>query len=175
MISFFAFLFYFLSSLCQLARIADSKDHVFPVNDGFEALQGIIDSVSIFTRCLHLCTLVLPSSTAQGLVFLCSQAQGLIFLCSQEPAEKSLNPLAQRNQPWFELKCYFKAEFISGSLGFPVPSSWHFLQALGAAQKSWPTSVAELIPLLPVATQDGKSVWGPVCSHFGAAWVIKPR
>uniref|UniRef100_A0A8C8RA80 Anthrax toxin receptor 1 n=1 Tax=Pelusios castaneus TaxID=367368 RepID=A0A8C8RA80_9SAUR len=31
----------------QLARIADSKDHVFPVNDGFEALQGIIDSVSI--------------------------------------------------------------------------------------------------------------------------------
>ena len=30
----------------QLAKIADSKDHVFPVNDGFEALQGIIDSVS---------------------------------------------------------------------------------------------------------------------------------
>ncbi|XP_042333412.1 anthrax toxin receptor 1 [Sceloporus undulatus] len=29
----------------QLARIADSKDHVFPVNDGFEALQGIIDSI----------------------------------------------------------------------------------------------------------------------------------
>ncbi|ETE64612.1 hypothetical protein L345_09619, partial [Ophiophagus hannah] len=29
----------------QLARIADSKDHVFPVNDGFEALQGIIDSL----------------------------------------------------------------------------------------------------------------------------------
>ncbi|CAM2108595.1 unnamed protein product [Caretta caretta] len=28
----------------QLARIADSKDHVFPVNDGFEALRGIIDS-----------------------------------------------------------------------------------------------------------------------------------
>lgn len=164
MISFFAFLFYFLSPLGQLARIADSKDHVFPVNDGFEALQGIIDSVSIFTQCLHLCTLVLPCTV-----------QGLVFLCSQEPAEKSLNPLAQRNQPWFELKCYFKAEFISGSLGFPVPSSWHFLQALGAAQKSWPTSVAELIPLLPVATQDGKSVWGPVCSHFGAAWVIKPR
>nr|KAF6428914.1 ANTXR cell adhesion molecule 1 [Molossus molossus] len=30
----------------QLARIADSKDHVFPVNDGFQALQGIIHSVS---------------------------------------------------------------------------------------------------------------------------------
>lgn len=30
----------------QLAKIADSKDHVFPVNDGFEALQGVIDSVS---------------------------------------------------------------------------------------------------------------------------------
>lgn len=29
----------------QLSTIADSKDHVFPVNDGFEALQGIIDSV----------------------------------------------------------------------------------------------------------------------------------
>ncbi|OWK10256.1 hypothetical protein Celaphus_00005448, partial [Cervus elaphus hippelaphus] len=28
----------------QLARIADSKDHVFPVNDGFQALQGIIHS-----------------------------------------------------------------------------------------------------------------------------------
>lgn len=31
----------------QLAKIADSKDHVFPVNGGFEALQGVIDSVSI--------------------------------------------------------------------------------------------------------------------------------
>lgn len=30
----------------QLARIADSKDHVFPVNDGFQALQGIIHSIS---------------------------------------------------------------------------------------------------------------------------------
>lgn len=36
-----------LCLLCsQLARIADSKDHVFPVNDGFQALQGIIHSVS---------------------------------------------------------------------------------------------------------------------------------
>lgn len=29
----------------QLSTIADSKDHVFPVNDGFNALQGVIDSV----------------------------------------------------------------------------------------------------------------------------------
>lgn len=29
----------------QLSTIADSKDHVFPVNDGFQALQGVIDSV----------------------------------------------------------------------------------------------------------------------------------
>ncbi|XP_036080981.1 anthrax toxin receptor 1 isoform X3 [Rousettus aegyptiacus] len=29
----------------QLARIADSKDHVFPVNDGFQALQGVIHSI----------------------------------------------------------------------------------------------------------------------------------
>lgn len=29
----------------QLSTIADSKDHVFPVNDGFEALQSVIDSV----------------------------------------------------------------------------------------------------------------------------------
>ena len=36
-----------LCLLCpQLARIADSKDHVFPVNDGFQALQGVIHSVS---------------------------------------------------------------------------------------------------------------------------------
>lgn len=34
----------FLFSL-QLAKIADSKDHVFPVNGGFEALQSVIDSV----------------------------------------------------------------------------------------------------------------------------------
>lgn len=41
----------------QLARIADSKDHVFPVNDGFEALQGIIDSVSLAYRCTRFMTL----------------------------------------------------------------------------------------------------------------------
>lgn len=59
-ILFFAFLFYLLLPLRQLARIADSKDHVFPVNDGFEALQGIIDSVSIFNHvfacvCVSFC------------------------------------------------------------------------------------------------------------------------
>ncbi|CAG5918857.1 unnamed protein product [Menidia menidia] len=29
----------------QLAEIADTKDHVFPVKDGFHALKGIVDSV----------------------------------------------------------------------------------------------------------------------------------
>lgn len=29
----------------QLSTIADSKDHVFPVHDGFQALQSVIDSV----------------------------------------------------------------------------------------------------------------------------------
>lgn len=33
--------------LLQLAKIADSKDHVFPVNGGFEALQSVIDSVRV--------------------------------------------------------------------------------------------------------------------------------
>lgn len=37
----------FLHLSHQLAKIADSKDHVFPVNGGFEALQGVIDSVSV--------------------------------------------------------------------------------------------------------------------------------
>ena len=40
----------------QLAKIADSKDHVFPVNDGFEALQGVIDSVSISFGPTHIKT-----------------------------------------------------------------------------------------------------------------------
>lgn len=38
----------YLRLFFQLAKIADSKDHVFPVNDGFEALQGVIDSVRNF-------------------------------------------------------------------------------------------------------------------------------
>lgn len=55
---FFFFFNFYVLLLCQLARIADSKDHVFPVNDGFEALQGIIDSVSINLgiACVYICT-----------------------------------------------------------------------------------------------------------------------
>ncbi|XP_035989443.1 anthrax toxin receptor 2-like [Fundulus heteroclitus] len=41
----------------QLAKIADSKDNVFPVKDGFHALKGIVNSVSLDARrfCLSLC------------------------------------------------------------------------------------------------------------------------
>ncbi|CAF90171.1 unnamed protein product, partial [Tetraodon nigroviridis] len=35
----------------QLARIADSKDHVFPVNYGFATLKGVINSVSKVVVC----------------------------------------------------------------------------------------------------------------------------
>lgn len=38
-------LFYFLCLLLQLATIADTVEHVFPVWGGFQALRGIIDSV----------------------------------------------------------------------------------------------------------------------------------
>lgn len=31
----------------QLADIADTKDQVFPVKDGFHALKGIVNSVSL--------------------------------------------------------------------------------------------------------------------------------
>lgn len=34
--------------LLKLERIADSKEQVFPVKGGFQALKGIINSVSIF-------------------------------------------------------------------------------------------------------------------------------
>ncbi|XP_035247215.1 anthrax toxin receptor 1-like [Anguilla anguilla] len=44
----------------QLATIADSKDHVFPVNDGFEALQGIIGSI-LKRSCIEILA-VEPSS-----------------------------------------------------------------------------------------------------------------
>lgn len=33
--------------LLQLAEIAGTKDHVFPVKDGFHALKGIVNSVSV--------------------------------------------------------------------------------------------------------------------------------
>ncbi|XP_066507174.1 anthrax toxin receptor 1 [Hoplias malabaricus] len=48
----------------QLATIADSKDHVFPVNDGFEALQGIIDSI-LKRSCIEILT-VEPSTICAG-------------------------------------------------------------------------------------------------------------
>jgi hypothetical protein len=31
----------------QLAEVADTKDQVFPVKDGFHALKGIVNSVSL--------------------------------------------------------------------------------------------------------------------------------
>ncbi|XP_007909178.1 anthrax toxin receptor 1 [Callorhinchus milii] len=51
----------------QLARIADSKDHVFPVNDGFEALQDIIDSI-LKKSCIEILAAE-PSSICAGEVF----------------------------------------------------------------------------------------------------------
>uniref|UniRef100_A0A3P8UGS1 Anthrax toxin receptor 1 n=1 Tax=Cynoglossus semilaevis TaxID=244447 RepID=A0A3P8UGS1_CYNSE len=48
----------------QLSTIADSQDHVFPVNDGFEALQGIIDSI-LKRSCIEILA-VEPSSICEG-------------------------------------------------------------------------------------------------------------
>ncbi|XP_051539094.1 anthrax toxin receptor 1-like isoform X2 [Myxocyprinus asiaticus] len=48
----------------QLATIADSKDHVFPVNDGFEALQGVIDSI-LKRSCIEILA-VEPSTICAG-------------------------------------------------------------------------------------------------------------
>ncbi|XP_056274550.1 anthrax toxin receptor 1 [Pseudoliparis swirei] len=48
----------------QLANIADSKDHVFPVNDGFEALQGAIDSI-LKKSCVEILAAE-PSSICAG-------------------------------------------------------------------------------------------------------------
>ncbi|XP_067084204.1 anthrax toxin receptor 1 [Osmerus mordax] len=48
----------------QLAKIADSKDHVFPVNDGFEALQGVIDSI-LRKSCIEILAAE-PSSICAG-------------------------------------------------------------------------------------------------------------
>uniref|UniRef100_A0A8D0L6B6 Anthrax toxin receptor 1 n=1 Tax=Sphenodon punctatus TaxID=8508 RepID=A0A8D0L6B6_SPHPU len=54
----------FFYSERELARIADSKDHVFPVNDGFEALQGIIDSI-LKKSCIEILAAE-PSSICAG-------------------------------------------------------------------------------------------------------------
>uniref|UniRef100_A0A8C5C021 ANTXR cell adhesion molecule 1 n=1 Tax=Gadus morhua TaxID=8049 RepID=A0A8C5C021_GADMO len=48
----------------QLWTIADGKDHVFPVNDGFQALPGIIDSI-LKRSCIEILA-VEPSSVCQG-------------------------------------------------------------------------------------------------------------
>uniref|UniRef100_A0AAX7VHE9 Anthrax toxin receptor 1 n=1 Tax=Astatotilapia calliptera TaxID=8154 RepID=A0AAX7VHE9_ASTCA len=48
----------------QLSTIADSKDHVFPVNDGFQALQGVIDSI-LKRSCIEILA-VEPSSICEG-------------------------------------------------------------------------------------------------------------
>uniref|UniRef100_UPI003AAFF062 anthrax toxin receptor 1 n=1 Tax=Centroberyx gerrardi TaxID=166262 RepID=UPI003AAFF062 len=48
----------------QLSTIADSKDHVFPVNDGFQALQGVIGSI-LKRSCIEILA-VEPSSICEG-------------------------------------------------------------------------------------------------------------
>uniref|UniRef100_A0AAY4AQG4 Anthrax toxin receptor 1 n=1 Tax=Denticeps clupeoides TaxID=299321 RepID=A0AAY4AQG4_9TELE len=48
----------------QLATIADSKDHVFPVNNGFQALQGVIDSI-LKKSCIEILA-VEPSRICAG-------------------------------------------------------------------------------------------------------------
>ncbi|XP_044135203.1 anthrax toxin receptor 1 isoform X1 [Bufo gargarizans] len=48
----------------QLARIADSKDHVFPVNGGFEALHNIIGSI-LKMSCIEILAAE-PSSICAG-------------------------------------------------------------------------------------------------------------
>uniref|UniRef100_A0A8C6L5M1 ANTXR cell adhesion molecule 1 n=1 Tax=Nothobranchius furzeri TaxID=105023 RepID=A0A8C6L5M1_NOTFU len=55
-------LFYYAER--ELAKIADSKDHVFPVNDGFEALQGVIDSI-LKKSCIEILAAE-PSSICAG-------------------------------------------------------------------------------------------------------------
>uniref|UniRef100_A0A8C0FI24 ANTXR cell adhesion molecule 1 n=1 Tax=Bubo bubo TaxID=30461 RepID=A0A8C0FI24_BUBBB len=57
-------LFFYSEREVSLARIADSKDHVFPVNDGFEALQGIIDSI-LKKSCIEILAAE-PSSICAG-------------------------------------------------------------------------------------------------------------
>ncbi|KAM8974096.1 anthrax toxin receptor 1 [Pelodytes ibericus] len=51
----------------QLARIADSKDHVFPVNGGFEALHNIMGSI-LKMSCIEILAAE-PSSICAGVSF----------------------------------------------------------------------------------------------------------
>uniref|UniRef100_A0A8C6SCM9 ANTXR cell adhesion molecule 1a n=1 Tax=Neogobius melanostomus TaxID=47308 RepID=A0A8C6SCM9_9GOBI len=51
----------------QLAKIADSQDHVFPVNDGFAALHGVIDSI-LKKSCIEILAAE-PSSICAGELF----------------------------------------------------------------------------------------------------------
>ncbi|XP_028318462.1 anthrax toxin receptor 1 isoform X2 [Gouania willdenowi] len=48
----------------QLSTIADSSGHVFPVHDGFQALQGVIDSI-LKRSCIEILA-VEPSSICEG-------------------------------------------------------------------------------------------------------------
>lgn len=41
----------------QLADIADTKDQVFPVKDGFHALKGIVNSVSLPNMFVCMCVI----------------------------------------------------------------------------------------------------------------------
>lgn len=67
----------------QLARIADSKDHVFPVNDGFQALQGIIHSVST-TFPLRLTVGYPPPSCCKHLSAVCLSSASALLLARTE-------------------------------------------------------------------------------------------
>uniref|UniRef100_A0A3Q4MXM3 VWFA domain-containing protein n=1 Tax=Neolamprologus brichardi TaxID=32507 RepID=A0A3Q4MXM3_NEOBR len=53
------------SALLPLAEIADTKDHVFPVKDGFHALKGIINSVSL-PDVSFFCTFKIPPPSSSA-------------------------------------------------------------------------------------------------------------
>uniref|UniRef100_A0A8C2XP99 ANTXR cell adhesion molecule 2a n=1 Tax=Cyclopterus lumpus TaxID=8103 RepID=A0A8C2XP99_CYCLU len=52
----------------QLAEIADTKDQVFPVKDGFHALKGIVNSVSAPAFRVSVCVCVCVCVCSDGLV-----------------------------------------------------------------------------------------------------------
>uniref|UniRef100_A0A8C9XMM4 Anthrax toxin receptor n=1 Tax=Sander lucioperca TaxID=283035 RepID=A0A8C9XMM4_SANLU len=65
----------------QLADIADTKDQVFPVKDGFHALKGIVNSVSAPTLCVFVCV-GLRILVSSGLRCVCMNgwAVAIVFL-----------------------------------------------------------------------------------------------